>query len=72
MRTETEYLLMLHYVTAEHGSRSVQKRLDPGTTEAEALHMAREWLRLEHPPWRVEVFSREVPVDWQKVEELRG
>lgn len=70
-RRETQYLLMLDFA----GALSQKRSLPDGTTERGALDAAKAVMDPEIPfgrPWRVEVFSREVPVEWTKVEEFRS
>lgn len=64
---ETEYLLMIDFLGFSGVFGSQKHDLPRGTTEAQAVEKAKEML--QHAG-RVEVFSREVPVEWVKVEEF--
>lgn len=65
--TETEYLLMIDYL-GRSGIFGSEKRFLGAISEKYALKEAKEVLR-DHAE-RVEIFSREVPISWKKVEEI--
>lgn len=66
-RTETEYLLMVDYLGRNGVFGSERRDLPRGTTEAGAINAAQGALETAD---RVEIFSREVPAEWTKVEEF--
>lgn len=65
--TQTEFMLMVDFQGAGGVFGTEQRRLG-AVREEYALDAARK--ALKHAG-RVEVFTREVPVEWVKVEELR-
>jgi hypothetical protein len=69
MRTETEYMLMVDFADPVIGFGSTPIYQPHGTTEASALAMANGFLE-RGGVTRVEIFAREVPVEWTKVEEI--
>lgn len=66
--TETEYMLMVDYLGFRGIFGTDQERLDHRMTQDDVLKYARK--RLEHAGC-IEVWTREVPAEWTKVEELR-
>lgn len=70
-RAETDYLLQIDYTRAiSGGTGTMTKRLGV-VTEEQALEEARAALELDTIIFRVEVYAREVPIEWTKVEEVR-
>ena len=65
--TETEYLLMRDFLGRSGIIGSDSHRLPHGTTEAQAIAQAEALLEAAG---RVEIWTREVPVEWTKVDEF--
>jgi len=66
---EVQYVLMIDYLGVDGVWGSEKRQMPNGTTEEQALKHARGMLR-DHAG-RVELFRREIDVDWERVEDLR-